>query len=192
MKKIFKRIIVIISVVCLVISGLLLCIWFIPAQYFPYYVGVLEIPDVGIEVPVVEVPETFGYNRATTFLVNSLRRFYVDKPNCAVLYFSNGPSGVVFEGEIYGSLVIGDHRSQTFGPIDKCTQGMRVDITRPNGVVDTYEVVSIFEGINAGNDLTYQDGKSVINDNPGGIILYSCMDSTSIPVYIVFLQPTTR
>lgn len=147
----------------------------------PNYAGTLSISSLGIEVPCVRCDN----------MDEDQRRKVVDKVNCAALYsicanpvFTNDDTK-----ESHSVTVIAEHSYQEFLTLKDCEVGMTATIEYSDGSVDEYVVVKVFEGINSGATLEYNSGGSVFPDNLGGLVLYTCMDETAIPVYIVFLQP---
>ena len=192
MKKRWKTIIFILALIVLCAIFVLCLIpitaYFLPANCLPNYSGKIEIADVGIEVSLIELPTDGEVTIVDTKLMNLYRQFIVDKENCAAEFYQYY-SGVVFNN-ITGSWVIGDHSSQEFAPLKNCKEGMEVIITRPDGSINKYYVTKVFIGYNIDGDLIDQEGASLLNDNPGGIILYTCADDTAVPVHIVFLHPT--
>lgn len=134
------------------------------------YAGDLIIEVADINVPCVLV------------FTSEKQAKYVDKPNCASIM----PAGSYIEG--HETWIIGDHNYQGFSRIERCEIGDTAKFVAKDGTVTLYEVTANFTGHNRHNDLQYEDGTSVIEDNYGGIILYTCMDNPE-NVRIVFLQP---
>lgn len=134
------------------------------------YAGDLVIEVADINVPCVKVFNTEDEAK------------YVDKPNCASMM----PAGSYIEG--HETWIIGDHNNQGFSRIERCEIGDTAKFVAKDGIVTLYEVTANFTGYNRHYDLQYEDGTSVIEDNYGGIILYTCMENTT-HVRIVFLQP---
>lgn len=134
------------------------------------YAGDLIIEVADINVPCVKVFNTEDQAK------------YVDKPNCASIM----AAGSYIEG--HETWIIGDHNNQGFSRIERCEIGDTAKFVAKDGTVTLYEVTANFTGYNRHYDLQYEDGTSVIEDNYGGIILYTCMKNTS-HVRIVFLQP---
>ena len=168
------------------ILGIIIAQWrFIKAEFeignpkeHPNYAGVLKIEAVDIEVPLVQA-------------YRGEEQSVVDKGNCAaemVWRLGAVPSGDKLTKEDYAHL-IGDHRSQEFKTLVDCKEDDKAIIKRPDGTVEEYKVVKVFSGENTRSDLVDGEGKSVLNQNKNGIILYTCLDSTEIPVFFVFLQP---
>ena len=141
----------------------------------PDYAGTLTIPSQGIDVPLIMVNNP------------DMLQMVVDKTNCAVLF--KKVDSVVNGQEKGASWIIGDHSSQNFKTLHQAAVGDKAKIVNPDGVVSEFVVTKNFIGYNISEDLIYEDGTSVRNDNPDGIILYACVDETAVPVYIVFLQP---
>ena len=143
----------------------------------PDYVGTLTISSVGIEVPLILVEEP------------GMMQMVVDKTNCAAL----------MKIEIIGdnndddyAWVVGDHNYQKFKKLSKCEINDEAAIICADGTVKKFLVTNNFTGHNAGMNgglLTDDNWNTIMGDNPGGIILYTCRDNPK-NVRIVFLQPT--
>ena len=145
------------------------------AKENPAYMGELVIESVGIDVPCVMVDPADS----------ELNQRVVHKSNCAAMMWS---SKKVITDEITGTWFIGDHADQGFKSITRCVIGDTAFFKNKDGSIQEYVVTASSEGCNENSILTYK-GESILEDNLGGIILYTCLDSTGIPVYIVYLQP---
>lgn len=141
------------------------------------YIGRLTIPSVGIDVACYEFDDNIhSFEEMDTAM----------DENDAAVKFWKGTSKR--ENGVSGSWIIADHNNEGFAPLHKCAIGDLAYIVSPDGVTQEYVVTANLDGINDETDLTV-NGKSVLCENPGGIILYTCKDFTQIPVYIIFLQP---
>lgn len=109
----------------------------------PGMVGRLVIPSVGINVAL------FGGSDQAI----------VDAQDSAA-YFPFG-----------NSIVVGDHWNQGFTKIKACTAGTTAYIYRGDSV-ETLTCTNIRRGINADEDLLYEDGLSATAN--GGLIMYTC------------------
>lgn len=141
------------------------------------YAGLLTIPSVGIQVDCIDVDNDDAY----------LNQIVTDRANCAArMYVSNN----VLAGENNNQFrwVIADHNYQNFDLLNDCEVEDYAYFTFPDGSVRKYVVTKVTEGVNDGTNLTVE-GESLSYVNTGGIVLYTCKDSTGIPVYVVFLQP---
>lgn len=187
-KKTWQNILLIILSIIILFLLTVFAFWFSPAIWYASYAGIITVDELGINVDLLEVSGDKATNEYTVRLVNTVRQFVVDKENCAVQYDMQA-SGYIAENQADGSIIIGDHSGQNFAMLKECDEGMSVVIKRPDGNIENYVVARVFIGYNRNNDLEYEDGKSILKDNPNGIILYTCVDDTEIPVYIVFLQP---
>lgn len=141
----------------------------------PGYAGVLSISSAGIKVPLILVEDP------------DMMQTVVDKMNCAALIKKVGM--IVNGQEKDVSWIIGDHSYQKFRKLPEVEVGSESEITDPDGTVRKFIVTKNLIGYNIGGDLVYEDGTSVRNDVTDGLILYTCVDETAIPVHIVFLQP---
>lgn len=141
----------------------------------PDYVGTLIISSVGIEVPLVlaEGPD--------------MMQMVVDKMNCAA--FIKKVGYVVNGQEKDVSFLIGDHSFQKFKKLPEVEVGAESEIVTSDGTVRKYIVTKRFIGYNIDGNLVYEDGTPIRNEVNDGLILYTCVDETAIPVHIVFLQP---
>ena len=161
---------------------------FLPANHLPWYQGRFQIASAGIDVMLME-PYLLSNHTKEGQLYNAIiTQWIVDKNDCAAQFWKDA-SGVILEDQATGSVVIADHDSQNFATLKDCAVGDIAAIIRADGTIEEYVVTQNFIGINAGNDLEYEQGGSALKDNPGGIIVYTCADKTAIPVHILFLQP---
>lgn len=134
----------------------------------PGYIGTLTVSSVKITVPVILVDDP------------DMVQIAVDKINCAALVPVNDTV-----------QLIGDHNYQKFKNLPQTEIGAEATIANSDGTITKYIVTQKFYGHNVGSGrggLTDEAGKPISNEIPGGIFLYTCMD-TSENVLIVFLQP---
>lgn len=111
----------------------------------PGMLGRLTIPDKNIDVAI--------YNSDT--------QETIDKTDSAT-YFAVGDM-----------IVIGDHDYQAFKNLKKCKEGTKLYID--NGIeVKEYICVKSFKGHNTVYDLTDEDYNSILENNAGGLTLYTC------------------
>ncbi len=148
------------------------------AQDNPAYMGHLIIGSVGINVPCVKVEISD----------RTLTQRLVDKSNCAAMMWH---SKLVPIGDITGTWLIADHADQGFRRIRDCVPGDIAVFKSKDGTETEYVVTASFEGYRYNGELNCDD-ESIMEDNHGGITLYTCLDSTGIPVHIVFLQPANQ
>lgn len=188
MKKKIRIILVMLLLIFAIAIGATTAWWNLPASCLPGYAGTLQIETVGVDVQLIQVLQLSGKNELERVLNANICQKIVDKADCAAEFWKE-PGGVILENQGRGSNVIADHSSQNFEGIENCEIGTAVRITRPDGAIENYVVTDSFVGINTIDDLEDQSGGSVIKDNPGGIILYTCADKTEIPVHILILQP---
>ncbi|HIT33454.1 MAG TPA: hypothetical protein IAC31_02335 [Candidatus Faecousia intestinigallinarum] len=158
-----------------------------PTEMFPNYQGVLIIPEVGISTPCVVIEDTRNA---------ALMQFIVNRPNCAAILLAS-QSYVVTENTpdtLSKTLIIGDHNYQGFSKIENCSVGDQAIFLSKDGVEKHFIVTASFRGHNytqANGGFVDEAGHDVVSQNPGGIILYTCLDSSE-NVQIVFLQPVER
>lgn len=164
----------------LVVMAILLFYGIFPldTEAFPGYSGHLVIPSIGIDVPCIQAQSESNGSIYFCFLVN--------QRNCAAMIWCS--KGLVIEGVEIGDWIIADHNYQGFSAINDCAVGDTASFIYADDSVQKYTVIASFTGHNAGNDLTDDDYNSISTKNPGGLILYTCLDSTE-NVRIVFLQP---
>lgn len=180
-KKIVNSVMICITLFLVVV--VVVCLWpFITTEIeignpveHPDYVGTLTISSVGIEVPLIQVEDP------------DMMQMVVDKMNCAALMHK----------EIVGNnsnddyaWVIGDHNYQKFRNLPECKIDDEAEVIYADGTIKEFIVTKNFTGHNTKTSvgLTDDSGRPVCGDNPGGLILYTCRD-TSENVQIVFLQP---
>lgn len=167
-------VIFIMSMIALVYHG----IFPLNAKHFPGYYGDFCIPSVGIDVPCVLVD---GDADGSMYL-----QFIVNQKNCAAIFWMS--TNVITNGEEYGAWYIGDHNDQSFKTLVDCEVGAEATLAYADGHIERYIVTKSFTGHNIKSDIVDENMESVLDDNLGGIILYTCLDSWE-NVQIVFLQP---
>ena len=89
--------------------------------------------------------------------------------------------------DIYGQILIGDHRHQGFESIKKSVVWSTKAYIDFGTHKKTYICVDKFNGKNTGSDLVDLNGASIAGKNDGGICMYTC--NTDGTVTITYWQP---
>lgn len=172
-----KRALLLGCAVIVLAFGAGITLWcYLPASFLPGYSGRLQICATDIDVMLMEPTS------------NRLVQAVVDKQECAAIMWVKF-GGVVRNDYPAGVFIVADHNTQNFATLHECEIGDKATLQHPDGICEEFVVVQSFKGINTNEDLEYKSGGSILKDNLGGIILYTCVDDTAIPIHVVFLQP---
>ena len=101
---------------------------------------------------------------------------YVDEKDSAAIYW------------VDNARVVADHNNQGFANLSKVNIGDNAEMYLKDGSQISYVVVDKFQGHNTGIDLTDNDYNYILDDNIGGLTLYTCYAGWK-NVWIVYLQP---
>lgn len=114
---------------------------------------------------------------------NFIGRLYIEDLNIDVaLYHSNkqyvvdrDDSAAYFDlSYARGHMLIADHNTEAFAPLDIATVGMIAKIVKDDGTTVYYKCVDVFKGHNTGKGISDWNGKSVVKDSD--LLMYTCFD----------------
>lgn len=110
-------------------------------------------------------------------------RLYVEDLNIDVALYRSNKQYVVDRDDsaayfdlsyARGHMLIADHNTEAFAPLNAVTIGMIAKIVKDDGAIIYYECVDIFKGHNTGKGISDWNGKSVVKDSD--LLMYTCFD----------------
>lgn len=114
---------------------------------------------------------------------NFIGRLYVEDINIDVALYRSNKQYVVDRDDsaayfdlsyARGHMLIADHNTEAFAPLDIATVGMIAKIVKDDGTIIYYKCVDIFKGHNTGKGISDWNGKSVVKDSD--LLMYTCFD----------------
>lgn len=77
----------------------------------------------------------------------------------------------------FATVIIADHVNQGFSAMKSAVPGSTKAYINRGDYTDTYICTANFQGHNTGSDLTDASYNSVLNGNPGGLLMYTCNEN---------------
>lgn len=114
---------------------------------------------------------------------NFTGRLYIEDLNIDVALYRSNKQYVVDRDDsaayfdlsyARGHMLIADHNTEAFAPLDIATVGMIAKIVKDDGTIVYYKCVDVFKGHNTGKGISDWNGKSVVKDSD--LLMYTCFD----------------